>query len=139
MSDFVLDCSVAMAWCFDDLSDPSSEAALEALGAGQTALAPAHWPLETAGALLAAERRGRLKQADSARFLDLVRGLPIEVESAPLIPGLTAVLGLAKEHDLGVHDASYIELAMRKGVPLVTLDAKLRGVAAGVGVQILGA
>ena len=59
MNRFVLDCSVAMAWCFGDEADAYSDRVLEELEQG-TALVPCLWSLEVANVLLVAERRGRL-------------------------------------------------------------------------------
>ena len=67
MDRFVLDNSIVMAWCFEDESDSFADAVLEQLQT-KTAIVPAIWPLEVGNVLLVAERRGRLSEADSARF-----------------------------------------------------------------------
>jgi predicted nucleic acid-binding protein len=43
-------------------------------------------------------------------------------------------LHLARLHNLSLYDAAYLELAVRRGLPLATLDDKLKGTAAAVGV-----
>lgn len=137
MSRFVLDCSVAMAWCFEDESDGYADAALDGLVNG-AAMVPSHWRLEVANVLLAAERRVRLTEADSTRFLELLGALPIEVNGETHARAFGAVLLLGREHGLSSYDAAYLELAMRESVPLASLDQSLRLAAESSGVSLLG-
>ncbi len=136
MSRFVLDCSVAMAWCFEDELDGYADTVLDGLVEG-TAVVPSHWRLEVANILLVAERRGRLKEADSTRFLELLGALPIEVDSETDARAFGAILLLGREHGLSSYDAAYLELAMREGVPLASLDQPLGLAAEGAGVSLL--
>lgn len=124
MADFVVDNSVVMAWCFADEGSGYAEHVLAALET-QAAAVPAIWPLEVANVLLVAERKKRLGKADSIRFLELLRELPIEViqESPQRMTG--EIMALAREQQLSSYDASYLDLAMRKGLPLATLNAAL--------------
>ena len=69
MGEFVLDTSVAMAWCFEDETNPYADAVLDSL-IDNAALAPSIWPLEVGNVLLVAERRKRMSQPDSMRFLE---------------------------------------------------------------------
>lgn len=133
---FVLDNSMAMAWCFGDEATPFAYRILDQL-ASDHALAPAVWPLEVANAVLTGERRGRLQPADAARFLGLVRSLPIEVDASSLDRSLGPILELARTHNLSAYDASYLELAMREGVALATQDERLRAAARRAGVVLL--
>lgn len=129
----VLDCSVAMSWCFEEETSDYGDRVLDALEEGE-ALVPSVWPLEVANVLVVAERRGRLKVGESARFLELVQSLPILVEEVSLPRATGAVLSLARELDLSVYEASYLEIAMRSGVPLATHDQALAKAADTVGV-----
>jgi predicted nucleic acid-binding protein len=90
---------------------------------------PALWLLKVADALLGAERRRRLSQAESARFLELLGRLPIRVEDTPHCRAWGEILSLARAHRISAYDA-YLDLAMRLGVPLATLDEALRRAAA---------
>jgi predicted nucleic acid-binding protein len=132
---FVLDASVALSWCFEDEAD--ADRWLDALD-GDSALTPPVWPLEIGNALLAGERRGRLTAADTFRLVELFRSLPIVVQpdQAPSDRALGPVLDIARERGLTSYDASYLELAMREGVPLATLDQALGRAAAGLGVPL---
>ena len=131
----VLDCSVTMGWCFEEESNEYPDRVLDALENGE-ALAPSVWPLEVANVLVMAEVRGRLKEGESTRFLELVKSLPIFVEEVSLPRATGAVLALARELRLSVYDASYLELAMRSGVPLATGDQSLAAAASEVGVPL---
>ena len=137
MSRFVLDCSVTMAWCFDDEADGYADAVLDGLVDG-TAVVPSLWPLEIANVLLVAERRGRLNKADSARFLELLGALPIAVDGETHGRAIGAIVLLGREHGLSSYDTAYLELAMRENVPLASLDQPLRLAAEGSGVSLLG-
>lgn len=132
---FVLDASVAVAWCFEDERQFHGDAALEALKK-DSALAPAIWPFEVANALLVAERRGRLSRSDLARFTQLLAGLPIEIERRTTDGIFDSVLHTAQAQNLSVYDAAYIDLAMRSGLPIASLDARIRAASASVGITL---
>lgn len=135
---FVLDASVTLAWAFEDETTPYTEAVLDRLSQSR-AVVPAIWPLEVGNALVVAERRGRLTEADTVRFLSLLRQLPIVVEMDPPERVFGEVVQLARQHHLSTYDASYLDLAMRLGVPLATHDEGLRRVAARCGVKVVQA
>ncbi|MFZ5911759.1 MAG: type II toxin-antitoxin system VapC family toxin [Chloroflexota bacterium] len=134
---FVLDASMTLAWCFYDEGGQQAERVLDLLSASQ-AIVPSLWLLEVSNAVLNAERRNRLTAADSARFLQLLRGLPIQIEDASSIERAWGeILNLARAHRLSTYDAAYLELAMRSGAPLATLDDALYKAASACGVQTL--
>jgi len=122
---FVIDNSVVMAWCFQDEASRYADVVLDRLRACE-ALVPAIWPLEAGNVLLVAERNKRLSVADSARFVALLNELPLTVEQETPQRAMGEILMLAREHRLSTYDASYLDLAMRNGVPLATLDTGLR-------------
>ena len=133
---FVLDCSVTVAWCFEDEATPYADAILGRLETGE-AVVPSLWPLEVANVLLVGERRKRLTEADTSRFVTLLRNLPIFVDEETSRRALDPVLTLARQQGLSSYDAAYLELAMREGCELATLDDRLRETAARVGVTVL--
>ena len=51
--------------------------------------------------------------------------LPIIVEQEPPERMIKEIFALAREHRLSSYDASYLDLAMRKGQPIATLDKNL--------------
>jgi len=129
LDSFVLDTSIVIAWCFEDESNALADVVLEQLRT-KTAMVPAIWPLEVGNVLLVAERRGRLSEADSARFLAMLSALPIQSETETRQRAMSDILFLAREYKLSSYDASYLDLAMREGVPLATLDKSLQRAAA---------
>lgn len=133
--DFVLDKSVTMSWCFPDEQDPYARDVLKALPNG-AAVVPSLWPLEVANILLVGERRGRINQADTATFIGLLEGLPVRVDDETSEHAMKASLNLARSQGLSVYDAAYLELAMRRGLPLATLDDKLKAASLAVGVAL---
>jgi predicted nucleic acid-binding protein len=132
---FVLDTSTTMAWLFEDEATPESEAALDRLGK-EEAMVPSLWPYEVANVLVAAERRKRIVEAQARQFLGLLESLPIRVvTNAPLQPWDGALV-VARGHRLSAYDGTYLDLAMREGLPLVTQDKGLRSAAEEAGVPI---
>ena len=133
----VIDCSVTMAWYFKDEATPYTNAVRAAL-ATERAAVPALWPLEVANVLLLGERRKRSTQAKATKWLRFLSALPIAVDTQT--PGLAfdPILGLARSHKLTAYDAAYRELSLRRGLPLATLDDKLKSAAQAVGVPLHG-
>src|SRR5689334_5431515 len=117
---FVLDTSITMAWCFDE-PNPYAQYVLQLLD-GDEALVPPIWALEVANVVLVGERNGRLDEARTARFLNLLRTLPIAVDMVGPERILSSVLNLARVQKLSSYDAAYLELAMRDGIPIATAD-----------------
>lgn len=133
---FVLDASVALAWCFEDEAIPAADKVLEYLR-GSKAIVPGLWFLEVGNALLSAERRGRLTPAESVHFLGLLCQLPIQVEELSPRQAWEEILSLARIYRLSTYDAVYLALAIRRGLPLASLDGDLCRAAAECGVQTL--
>lgn len=130
----VVDVSVAAAWWFVDEATPVTDAILEQVVVGG-AVVPALFPAEAANVLVQAERRKRIAPALVDRMLDILAGLPIEVEPPLRMP--QRAVDLARAHRLTVYDALYLEAAIRRGLPLATLDRDLRTAAHAVGVSVL--
>jgi predicted nucleic acid-binding protein len=133
MADFVVDNSIVMAWCFADEESAYADSVLAELE-NMTAAVPAVWPLEVGNVLMVAERRKRLGKADSIRFLELLYELPIEFMQETPRRMTGEIIALAREQNLSTYDASYLDLAMRKGLPLATLDKALKQAAKKCGV-----
>ena len=136
MTRFVVDCSVTMGWCFEDEHDPYSEAILEKLGHWE-ATVPSVWTFEVANTLLVGERRKRLSKPDASNFLAFLDHLPITIDESSTRRALSSVLALAREQNLSAYDAAYLELAVREGLPLATLDRALMKAAASLEVPVV--
>lgn len=132
----VLDCSIAMAWCFEDEATEFTDSVLDLLGEG-SAKVPSIWPLEVANVLAISERKGRTNQAKITQFLQLLGDLPITVDAKTGEKAFTDVLTLARTNRITSYDAAYLELALREGLPLATLDGGLKRVAENLGVNVL--
>ena len=137
MTDFVLDASVALAWCFEDENTPSARQILARLRA-EAASVPATWPIEVANVLALAERRRRITPADSAEFIAKLEDVAILVDEETSSRAFGRVLDLAREERLTAYDAAYLELAQRRTLPLATLDKDLCAATAALGLRLLG-
>lgn len=134
---FVVDASMTLAWCFPDESTAYTEAVLDLFSKGFEAIAPAVWPLEVTNALLVGERRKRLTTAQVASMLKRILNLPISIDPIRIDNAFGSILMLARKEQLSEYDASYIELALREGLPLATLDDQVRRAAAANAVVVL--
>ncbi len=132
---FVLDATVALSWAFAGEGGDYVDDVLATLDAFEAQVASV-WPVEVSNGLAAAERLGRLEPADTATFLSLLMALPIQVDPGEAKRTFDAVHRLARTHDIPSSDASYLDLALRLGVPLATLDARLRNAAGREGVRV---
>lgn len=117
----VIDVSIAAAWCFPDEQADTAERVLEHLPrVGGVIPSPFRHELRTI--LIVNERRGRIDQADSARFLMRLRALRLLHDDAH---DEDTVMALARKHMLGAYDSVYLETALRRGDSLATLDRNL--------------
>jgi predicted nucleic acid-binding protein len=134
---FVVDCSVAMAWLFNDEATPKTEALLNRLTT-ETALVPAWWFIEIANVLAMAERKARITPTQSDAFIADLGKLGIERDDEAPNRAFTYLLALCRKHQLTSYDAIYLDLAVRHNLPLATLDEDLRKTAKKLGVRLLG-
>src|SRR3954470_8004320 len=131
----VIDVSVVAAWHFPDERTPESVSILARLESDHARM-PALWWFEVRNVLLVGERRRRTVRQDVERFLDFLSSLPIEIA---VLPEDSAVLPLARGHQLSFYDATYLELARRERIPLATMDRAMARAAVAEGVPLIGA
>ena len=136
MEHFVVDNSVVMSWCFKDETNEYADRILDRLSE-TTAVVPSIWPLEVVNVLLAAERKNRLSESDSIRFLALLSQLPVIVDDERPERLMNELLALARTSNLSSYDASYLNLAMRNGLSIATLDNRIIEAAKRIEVPIL--
>ena len=136
MTELVLDCSVTMAWLFQDEATDYSESALKALEDGSVARVPTLWPLEVSNVLLVGECRRRISAVQTNGLLEVLRGFDIQVDGETTVQSSGATLHLARHHGLSVYDAAYLELALRRGGRFATLNKKLRAAAKASGASL---
>ena len=137
---FVLDASVALLWLVPETNPAGvdyASATLKALKESQ-AIVPSLLTLEVANVVAKVEFKGLVAEADSQRFLALLGRLNIVTDQATAAHALGDTLNLARRYKLSAYDADYLELELRKGLPLATLDANLAKAATTAGVPIFG-
>ncbi len=130
----VLDNSIVMSWCLADENDPLAERAMQQV-VEDGAVVPSIWWYELRNALLINERRGRLDAADADAILNDILQLPFALDRDHDDHVLVA---LARQHGLTAYDSAYLEVALRRGLPLATLDRRLRQAAEGCDVVLFG-
>ncbi len=133
---FVLDCSVAMTWCFHDEATDATRELLLRLDE-ETALVPSFWFLEVANVLALAEKKKRIDFGRSIDFIDDLLSLNIETDPFNHTAAFSDILPLSRHYGLTTYDALYLELASREDIPLATLDKKLAAAAKREHVQLL--
>ena len=99
------------------------------------ALVPMTWGLEVANVIAKAEEKALVTEARSGAFLEMLEDVDIEVDTATFAHALSDTLQLARRYRLSAYDASYLELALRTGLPLATLDEDLQKAARKAGVK----
>lgn len=131
----VLDASATLAWIFADEDNDRAWPIIESLQQF-TAFAPAHYPLEVANGLLTALRRGRLTPDQAAAAVVALATIPIEIDSET--PGriFDGIWKLAARHRLTIYDAAYLDLAIRRQLPLASLDDSLARAASSEGIAL---
>lgn len=136
MTALVVDASVALAWCFEDEASPATDAVLDQVK-DKGAIVPSLWHLELGNILLLAERRGRTIQGGIVARLALMGQLPIAIDAETTGRAWREILTLARAERLTTYDAAYLELAVRRGLPLATKDEALLGAAKRIGVSVV--
>lgn len=137
---FVLDASVALLWLVPQ-TNPSgidyADVILTAMKESQ-AVVPSLFALEVANVVAKVESKGVVTQADSQRYISLLGQLNMATDQATMMHALGDTLNLARRYKLSAYDAAYLELALRAGLSLATLDADLAKAATSAGVPIFG-
>jgi predicted nucleic acid-binding protein len=137
---FVLDASVALLWLAPETSPAGIDyatATLTALKQSQ-AVVPSLFALEIANVVTKLESKGIVTEAESQRYIAILECLNISVDQATATHALSDTLNLARRYKLSAYDAAYLELALRTGLPLATLDEGLVKAVTTAGVAILG-
>lgn len=134
---FVLDNSVVMRWLLNDGGEERLAYAAKVLDLlaqeNGEALVPGVWSLEVANVLVKAQAKGLVSEARASAFVGLLAEMAITVDSSTAARALGDTLQLARRFKLSSYDAAYLELALREGLPLATLDADLQSAMKQVG------
>ena len=134
---FVLDNSVAMCWLLNDGRPADISYSLKVLDALTSgfAVVPNLWTLEAANVVARSEAKGLVSEARTQAFVSILMRLNIVTDKATASHALGDTLNLARRYKLSAYDAAYLELALREGLPLATLDADLEKAARKAGVK----
>jgi predicted nucleic acid-binding protein len=132
MAALVMDSSITAAWCFPDERTDYANGVLRVVSALE-AVAPRLWAYEVRNSVLMGLRRKRITHADAQEFFESLKGLPIRLAD-PV--SYDDVFSLADRHGLTVYDAAYLDLALREGLPLASLDHALCKAAGNSGVAL---
>ena len=133
---FVLDASVAAAWCFHDEQDARADAAFALMQRDASALVPPLWWFEVRNAGLLGVRRKRITENEMTTFFSRLARMLIDIAE---LQEETPVFALAQRHRLSFYDAAYLELAQRQDIALATLDQALARAAVAENVALIGA
>ena len=134
---FVLDCSATMPWIFHDEATKATVRLQDDVTAGAEAWVPALWHLELANVLLTAQKRGRIDRAGIESALSKLGAYHITIDGETMTQAWNKTLDLALQYKLTTYDAAYLELALRRNLPLATLDDALIEAAKAAGVSLV--
>ncbi|MEM6822241.1 MAG: type II toxin-antitoxin system VapC family toxin [Verrucomicrobiota bacterium] len=138
MSGFVVDASCVVAWLLEDESSAEADEYFRRIIAGENAWAPVLLRYEVANVLsMAYLKRERISQDDLRKGLQEFNRIPIQhdPECSANVTGITSSIAITRK--LSVYDASYLELAGRKLIPLATLDTGMREAAKALGIEVI--
>ena len=127
MNTFVLDNSVTMRWLMATPKAEDQQYAEQVLQSmlGARAHVPNLWHLEVANVLRRSEKQQIIRSVHSQGFLIQLQGLPVVVDDLTYVRAFSRTYDLAESLNLSSYDAAYLELAIRLGAPLATLDKDL--------------
>lgn len=132
----ILDSSVTLAWFVPDESSGATQKLLDRV-VEHGAVVPQHWQIEVGNALLMAIRRRRIPARIRDEALAQLLRMQIEIDAETLSQAWHSSMGLADAYGLTLYDACYLELAQRRGLPLASLDKKLRTAGRKLGLSLL--
>lgn len=134
---FVIDASVGFAWVHPHQATTETDKLLDSLGRGTLVIVPSLWSLEVANALLVAVRRKKMTAQERTSALEYLRCLNITIDSEGSALAFSTLSALAETYDLSIYDACYLELALRRRVPLGSRDAPLCAAAKQCGIRLV--
>lgn len=138
MSDpFVADSSVGVAWAIPTQGTPGTDQLLDDVALGRIVVVPSLWFLEVANTLLKLERTRRIPKGHRRKALAELAALSPQVDEAPAVNAFNSISDVAEKYTLSVYDAAFLELALRRGVPLASRDKPLVAAAKKAGISVI--
>ncbi len=136
MSGLVLDASVVLAVVLQETNRRHAAEVLAGV-AEHRATVPSLWHIEVGNALLIAERQKLISAAEKSAALRDIAGLPIKVDGETVARAWREALSLAEQYRLTLDDSLYLELSLRRQLPLATFDTALQRAARSANVALL--
>jgi predicted nucleic acid-binding protein len=136
VSQWIIDASLTLRWFLEDEQDREYSLAVLAGLSQNEAVVPFLWTYEVSNGLIMAFRRKRITFDQVTEFLNRLAPLPIHID-LPDVQTVFQLPYLAQAHGLTAYDAAYLELAIRKGLPLASLDDDLKKAALASGVTLV--
>ena len=133
----VVDASVGFAWVYPQQATSETARLLAEVAAGQAVVVPALWFLEMANVLLIAQRRRRITAAQRKIALEMLLGMQFTLDEEAGRNAFGRISELAEAHGLSVYDETYLELALRRKLPLASRDEQLRSAAKRCGIKVI--
>lgn len=134
---FIVDASVGFAWVYEEQATPKTDGLLNQVAAGATVVVPALWFLEMANVLLVAQRRHLLTAIQRKAALEKLTAMQFTIDEEGTRHAFGITSELAEKHRLTIYDATYLELALRRSLPLASRDEALKTAARRCGVKAL--
>ena len=132
---FILDASITLGWIADDPPSSPATHVMQRLLDGDRAVVPALWHLELANWFAVAQRRQILTEETADRCIEVLEEIVTRAVDTETEFSIRKTRDLATAFQLSAYDAVYLDLALREGLPLATLDRPLRAVATKAGVD----
>jgi predicted nucleic acid-binding protein len=134
---FVVDASVGFSWIYPDQATPETDSLLNEIATGAAAVVPSLWFLEMANVLLTAQRRRKLTAHQRKTALQKLAAMQFTVDEEAARNAFDKISELAEKYGLTAYDATYLELALRRKLPLASRDETLRSAAVRSGVALM--
>jgi predicted nucleic acid-binding protein len=134
---FSVDASVGFAWVYQGQATPETDRLLNDVAAGVTVVVPALWFLEMSNVLLVAQRRHRLTAGQRKAAMEKLTAMQLTVDEEGSRNAFGKTSELAEHYGLSIYDATYLELALRRSLPLASRDEALRNAAKQCGLKAL--
>lgn len=134
---FIVDASVGFAWVYQGQATPETDHLLNEVAAGATVIVPALWFLEMSNVFLMAQRRHRLTATQRKAAMERLTAMQFTVDEEGTRHAFGKTSELAEKHGLTIYDATYLELAVRRSLPLASRDEALKSAAKQCGLKAI--
>jgi len=128
---------MVLGWMLDRPVPPRAYRVRDLIISGKRPVVPALWNYEVSNAVVISERRRRLTVEQAKTLTEDLEEFSHFVQIDPLLVRVRVLIETARRTNLTIYDSAYLELALRRRLPLATLDDKLREAARRDGVEVI--